>query len=46
MGACHGKAGFDTFTHFKSVARTPAAFDLPVKYPPYGGKIRWLKIFR
>jgi aldehyde dehydrogenase (NAD+) len=46
MGACHGKSGFDTFSHFKAVARTPAAIDLPVKYPPYGKKLRWLKMFR
>jgi acyl-CoA reductase-like NAD-dependent aldehyde dehydrogenase len=46
MGSCHGKAGFDTFTHFKAVARTPASFDLPVKYPPYAGKIGWLKKLR
>ena len=37
MGACHGKAGFDTFTHFRTVVRR-GALDLPVRYPPYGGK--------
>ena len=37
MGACHGKAGFDTFTHYRTVVRR-GALDLPVRYPPYGGK--------
>ena len=27
MGAYHGKAGFDTFTHRKSVVEKPLAFD-------------------
>ena len=37
MGSCHGKAGFDTFTHEKSVLKK-GRLDLPVRYPPYGGK--------
>lgn len=37
MGSCHGKAGFDTFTHYRSVVRR-GKLDLPVRYPPYGGK--------
>lgn len=34
MGACHGKAGFDTFTHRKSVLKK-GGLDLPVRYAPY-----------
>ncbi len=45
MGACHGKTGFDSFTHYKSMAKTGTAFDLPLKYPPYEGKIGLLKMF-
>ena len=37
MGSCHGKAVFDTFTHEKSVLKK-GRLDLPVRYPPYGGK--------
>ena len=34
MGAYHGKAGFETFTHFKGVLRRSAAFDPGFQYPP------------
>ena len=37
MGCCHGKWGFDTFTHYRTVVRR-GKLDLPVRYPPYGGK--------
>lgn len=35
MGAYHGKASFDTFTHFKSVMDRPTLIDPPMMYPPY-----------
>jgi aldehyde dehydrogenase (NAD+) len=35
MGAYHGKAGFDTFTHHKPVLQKPTRPDPPVMYPPY-----------
>jgi aldehyde dehydrogenase (NAD+) len=35
MGNYHGKAGFDAFTHQKSVLQKPRRFDPPVLYPPY-----------
>lgn len=34
MGAYHGKASFDAFTHVRSVLRRPLAPDLPLRYPP------------
>lgn len=37
MGACHGKAGFDTFTHYRTVVRR-GSLDLPIRYAPYGNK--------
>ncbi len=37
MGAYHGKAGFDTFTHHKPVLNRPTRFDPSVAYPPYSG---------
>ena len=41
MGAYHGKTSFDTFTHTKSVLKTPTWIDPSFKYPPYKGK-GWL----
>lgn len=35
MGAYHGKAGFRTFSHTKSVLRRPTSGDLRAVYPPY-----------
>lgn len=38
MGQYHGKAGFDTFTHYKSIIDKKTYFDLPVRYQPYTDK--------
>jgi aldehyde dehydrogenase (NAD+) len=35
MGAYHGRAGFDTFSHAKGVLQRPSRPDPPVTYPPY-----------
>ncbi len=35
MGAYHGRAGFDTFTHWRSVVDKGTWLDLPLRYPPY-----------
>ncbi len=35
MGAYHGKAGFDTFTHYKAVLDKPTRPDPSLMYPPY-----------
>ena len=35
MGAYHGRAGFDAFSHLKSVVRKPTRPDPSVMYPPY-----------
>jgi len=43
MGAYHGKATFDTFSHYKSVLKKSFRFELNVRYPPYGNKINWIK---
>jgi aldehyde dehydrogenase (NAD+) len=42
MGAYHGKAGFDTFSHTKSVLRRPEHGEVPLMYPPYGRLKRWV----
>jgi aldehyde dehydrogenase (NAD+) len=41
MGAYHGKAGFDTFSHIKSVLRRSERGEVPLVYPPYGRFKRW-----
>lgn len=38
MGAYHGKTGFDTFTHYKSIVEKKTWIDLPMRYQPY----RWV----
>ena len=35
MGSYHGKAGFDTFSHFKSIVDKKTWLDLPMRYQPY-----------
>lgn len=35
MGSYHGKAGFDAFSHRKSVVKKGGWFDNPVRYAPY-----------
>ncbi len=37
MGAYHGKTGFDTFTHYKSIVNKKQWIDLPMRYQPYKG---------
>jgi len=36
MGAYHGKTGFDTFSHIKSIVDKKLWIDLPMRYQPYG----------
>ena len=43
IGAYHGKHGFDTFSHHKSISKRGTWFDPPVRYAPYKGKLRLLK---
>lgn len=43
MGAYHGKSTFDVFSHRKSVLMKPFALDIPLRYPPYGDKLKWVK---
>ena len=35
MGSYHGKAGFDAFTHYKSIVDKKCFVDLPMRYQPY-----------
>ncbi|MFM8605674.1 MAG: aldehyde dehydrogenase family protein [Cyanobium sp.] len=43
MGSAHGEAGFLAFSHQRSVLSRPFRFDLPLRYPPYAGKLPWLE---
>lgn len=45
MGKYHGKASFDTFSHYKSV-HYKLMPDLPFRYPPYKGKYELLHPFK
>ncbi|MDZ7796281.1 MAG: aldehyde dehydrogenase [Candidatus Marinimicrobia bacterium] len=43
MGRYHGKYSFDTFSRERACAISPTLFDIPVKFAPYGNKLRILK---
>ncbi len=43
IGNYHGKNSFDTFSHKKSILKTPTWFDPAVKYPPLKGKLKLFK---
>lgn len=45
MGAYHGKTGFDTFSHTKSILDKKTWLDLPMRYQPYDRK-RYSKLIR
>lgn len=47
MGAYHGKTGFNTFSHFRSVLRRSTKFDSRTAYPPLKLPLRaFKKIYR
>ena len=35
MGNYHGKASFDTFTHYRSIVKKSTRIDVPIRYRPY-----------
>jgi aldehyde dehydrogenase (NAD+) len=43
MGTYHGEAGFQTFSHRRSVLRRPFQLDVPLRYPPYGPRLPLLR---
>ncbi len=43
MGRYHGKAGFETFSHQRSILKRPFWLDLQFRYPPYKLDISVLK---
>ena len=44
MGAYHGHYSFKTFTHFKSIMIRNTWIDLALRYPPYLGKLRIIRL--
>jgi len=44
MGAYHGKCGFDSFSHLKSMVKKSTRLDLPMRYQPY--QKRYFKLLR
>lgn len=46
MGGYHGKRGFDTFSHYKSIINKSTKLDLPLRYRPHSNfKIKTIKKF-
>ena len=46
IGSYHGKFGFDTFSHKKSILDKKTWFDLPLRYQPYNAFVeKLLKLF-
>ncbi|WP_298548163.1 aldehyde dehydrogenase family protein [uncultured Aquimarina sp.] len=44
IGNYHGKAGFEAFSHYKSILQKSFLIELNLKYSPYtGAKLKWLK---
>jgi aldehyde dehydrogenase (NAD+) len=43
MGRTHGEPGFLAFSNQRTVLRRPFWLDLPLRYPPYAGKLPWLE---
>lgn len=42
-GSYHGRFGFERFSHKKSIVEGATLIDPPLRYPPYSGKLRWLR---
>ena len=43
IGQYHGFEGFKRFSHQKSLLKAGTWFDPPLIYPPYKGKLRWIR---
>jgi aldehyde dehydrogenase (NAD+) len=44
IGRYHGKSSFDTFTHFKSIVKSPGSFDMGLAYPDKNPGLKLLKM--
>lgn len=43
LGSYHGKASFEAFSHFKPIMKRATWIDIPLRYPPFGNKLRIVK---
>jgi len=43
LGDYHGKASFEAFSHKKSVLKKSTWLDIPLRYPPYRGKLNLVR---
>lgn len=43
IGAYHGKASFDAFSHYKSVLKQTTKFDIPIRYPNFPNALKWVR---
>lgn len=44
IGSYHGEAGFQTFSHYKSILEKPLRFEPNLKYSPHSEtKLKWIK---
>ncbi|MDX5420140.1 MAG: aldehyde dehydrogenase [Hymenobacteraceae bacterium] len=47
IGSYHGQSSFDLFSNQKSVVRRGTWLDIPLRYPPYGDRLRLIrKVFK
>lgn len=44
VGQYHGKHTFLLFSHKKSIVKKPTWLDIPIRYPPYKGKLSLVKL--
>ncbi|RMF47593.1 MAG: aldehyde dehydrogenase [Bacteroidetes bacterium] len=43
IGRYHGWYSFETFSHARSIVKTPTWLDLPLRYPPYKNKLSLIR---
>lgn len=43
LGSYHGKEGFETFTHKKSILKKSNLLDIPLRYPPFKNNLKLLR---
>ncbi|MBD1397771.1 aldehyde dehydrogenase [Pontibacter sp. JH31] len=47
IGSYHGQSSFDLFSNQKSVVRRGTWLDIPLRYPPYGNRLKLIrKVFK
>ena len=43
MGRYHGKSSFETFTYEKAIVKRSTKISVPLVFPPYHNRLRWIK---